>query len=959
MPHSHPQTCLSATPHDGRISDIIIHYFGCLPRAKRPRFFASLPPESQQRIRREEKRVSQLRDRLQARPESDAAARLAQFRATIGEYRNVKGWGKSNESQEEDYNSLEAGSIDTMLKAPVIYFKGGQPHQSSKIPGQWPHQKVMVSDLLDDNERSNPLMQPCEDDMVRYFHLPANNMVWVEEVMARYYHEQRPEHNDLFMNCKLGRNRTKTEMLLRTEFWQGQQNFNQNSEVHARHMRPFCDAISIDPISKDPHPKNVVLFMPYLHWETDRGRESSAEIIKDATKDNMSSIAEVVNEAQHRLSKAQDDQQDMATQLQQLHSLRPVVSTATEGPTRRKLLGDVLKQAANLLESMELYAQDQLVREYLYCQSPLHPRRTLDQSYYGALRNTGSRDRDQVVYRATTPQPHECYEHLEEKIGKCRQCQEDIRMVPRLIMVDQLWLWILDDKTVISSFPRRFGKNKPDPGAVHKSLRLRLKYSRAGEINSAYDLALIIIDECSRVFFDRTRINTRVPNLVDIFADAIRGVTYKQTAAFDQFLIYTHLASREYKRDLGDTDLATQNTLLNINPEGNLLKEAKDIMDEIHIITRIKAQQQIVMESFVKHIRQVLGPTVRLSNKRRSFGMRRSGAVSAIVNSYADLTGEESDENDDEREKKERAKWTLSRADQLLVDIQERIFELETLLENAMNTSSHLKDLLTLKQQQAGVIEAREACKQAAETVKQGRSIMLFTVITIVFLPLSFVATIFGMNALDFEETVPSLHSELVYMFSISAGIIAVSFILAFSRSALNNSFTHLVHNSWSLAFNTLMTWISVKTGMHMVSRSMAIKANALKDKENKITGQMKANVMREKSNLEKIKAMQHISGIDNKKDDDDASSTMTGKGTFRRLSSRPTGLTSPSKPVLLTPMATGMPESPASPFSPGAASPFFRSGRTPGQNGREMEDVELGRRPASQGPLVPGQGRM
>jgi hypothetical protein len=44
-----------------------------------------------------------------------------------------------------------------------------------------------------------------------------------------------------------------------------------------------------------------------------------------------------------------------------------------------------------------------------------------------------------------------------------------------------------------------------------------------------------------------------------------------------------------------------------------------------------------------------------------------------------------------------------------------------------------LKDLLTLKQQQAGVIEAREAVKQAAETLKQGQSIMLFTVVTIIF----------------------------------------------------------------------------------------------------------------------------------------------------------------------------------------------------------------------------------
>jgi hypothetical protein len=44
-----------------------------------------------------------------------------------------------------------------------------------------------------------------------------------------------------------------------------------------------------------------------------------------------------------------------------------------------------------------------------------------------------------------------------------------------------------------------------------------------------------------------------------------------------------------------------------------------------------------------------------------------------------------------------------------------------------------LKDLLALKQQQASIVEAREAVKQAQETLRQGRAIMLFTIVTIIF----------------------------------------------------------------------------------------------------------------------------------------------------------------------------------------------------------------------------------
>jgi Mg2+ and Co2+ transporter CorA len=60
-----------------------------------------------------------------------------------------------------------------------------------------------------------------------------------------------------------------------------------------------------------------------------------------------------------------------------------------------------------------------------------------------------------------------------------------------------------------------------------------------------------------------------------------------------------------------------------------------------------------------------------------------------------------------------------------------------------------LKDLLDLKQQQASIIEAKSALARADESVTQGRAIMMFTIITIIFLPLSFMSSVFGMNALE------------------------------------------------------------------------------------------------------------------------------------------------------------------------------------------------------------------
>jgi hypothetical protein len=44
-----------------------------------------------------------------------------------------------------------------------------------------------------------------------------------------------------------------------------------------------------------------------------------------------------------------------------------------------------------------------------------------------------------------------------------------------------------------------------------------------------------------------------------------------------------------------------------------------------------------------------------------------------------------------------------------------------------------LKELLNLKQQQASIVEAQAALERADESVRQGRAIMAFTMVTIFF----------------------------------------------------------------------------------------------------------------------------------------------------------------------------------------------------------------------------------
>jgi Mg2+ and Co2+ transporter CorA len=78
----------------------------------------------------------------------------------------------------------------------------------------------------------------------------------------------------------------------------------------------------------------------------------------------------------------------------------------------------------------------------------------------------------------------------------------------------------------------------------------------------------------------------------------------------------------------------------------------------------------------------------------------------------------------------------------------------------AEQTYTSLQDLLDLKQKQTSIIEARLARKDSEVSAKQGYTIMVFTFITGIFLPLSFLTSIFGLNTPELNRG--SLHIGVV-----------------------------------------------------------------------------------------------------------------------------------------------------------------------------------------------------
>lgn len=304
--------------------------------------------------------------------------------------------------------------------------------------------------------------------------------------------------------------------------------------------------------------------MPYLHWDISRKREqfaseidrivasSSLQKLEDEKRSKKARI-----DARTKLPKPDNftgphqrptaalarEHSHVMAKIENIEEAVEAKRPFTKPFESRNRLGRFLLSAARLHESMTIYRDKMLLKKYLPNNPPIHPRRTLDQAFYWTLNSTKKRDKDQVVYRGTTTRPADFHRYNVDDgvfpdhtglLGHCRTCTSNIKKVSRVVMVDQLWMWVLDEKTIITCFPKRYGANKQDYSGVHKSIRTRIESLGPTPIRTVFELALIILDECTKIFFDRTKTVDRQPQVLDEFSKAIGNIV-SPTTSHDPF----------------------------------------------------------------------------------------------------------------------------------------------------------------------------------------------------------------------------------------------------------------------------------------------------------------------------------------------------------------------------------------------------------------------------------------
>jgi hypothetical protein len=330
----------------------------------------------------------------------------------------------------------------------------------------------------------------------------------------------------------------------------------------------------------------------------------------------------------------------------------------------------------------------------------LHPRRTLDQYYYPSLQETSARDADQTLSKWTgsnIPQD-----------GKDRAGDDSL-----LVMVDQLWCWVLDAKTILSFFPSHEAQDSSPPfDDLYASVK---KYMDGCQ--TVWDLYSLLFREATTRLLS---IDSR--KLVD-FVEIYRWVTSKKAASQT-----SHLEEFQLRHSGGSDG----STFMDDQRELKLVLEVVDIFDELKMIRHLVDKQRNLLTACASALTkwspsqgaQKQPPslaTVNLANV--DVHMQAQIVMNFVLSSsHGNIEGVETIKLLSSGVAGAARDHILA-TDYMLVSLD---YDLEIIQNDALHTHKMLLDLLDLKQKTASLAEARA-------TTQQGRVIMLFTVVTIIF----------------------------------------------------------------------------------------------------------------------------------------------------------------------------------------------------------------------------------
>ncbi|KAL4747567.1 hypothetical protein BDW72DRAFT_11709 [Aspergillus terricola var. indicus] len=253
----------------------------------------------------------------------------------------------------------------------------------------------------------------------------------------------------------------------------------------------------------------------------------------------------------------------------------PILSFETQG--NLELFDDGETKVA---KSRTVFADDpQLDLASAYISHGLHPRRPLDRFSYT------SRGEDQIMLTLG-------WETMTDSHAPA-------------LMVDQLWLWILHDGTVVTCFP----DTCDEEAEYNLKAALREEVTETAQFETVEDLVGCIIN-LSVDFFARP--GPQAATFIRCFQRAINVVAHAETKLFTNFKNSASKINQEAMPDSERRNLIKN--LLEFHEESSLLMQIRDIQDELNIVKSIVEQQKLVLEQLSRAIRPDLRKRVYFGN---------------------------------------------------------------------------------------------------------------------------------------------------------------------------------------------------------------------------------------------------------------------------------------------------------------------------------------------------------
>ncbi|KAK7734810.1 hypothetical protein SLS63_004230 [Diaporthe eres] len=533
-------TCLSAERHRPR--DFLLHYLGCEQFFQREDYLASLSPEQAKQVNTRLQRIQYLRSVLEndlgegRQLVQNLTSSLASWRTTkdfqegIGRVRELRKmhFADNGLSQREVHASgrYQDYNPDLDTHAYLIRFKDG----SALIPPK---------------------------GTINYFHFPANNMLWAERAIKRYYKQKSGLASMPYPHWDTARHQAKISDAVQKE----EEKYKRDKIMNEQRLRGMRRVRQ-----RGLQLLNAQSRQPGSEWRLEnRDLEKTRAIAPRPPKRTATGAFANIMKRQGRFRRL------------------PLWSVFSTDGTGRVVagteIGQVLFDAAVLYEAMSTYREKSLIRKYLHADPPLHPRRTLEQTNAWTLSlSWHASARDQVVHRATRPKQLDFH----SVDPSTKEWRDRIRKLPRVMMIDQLWMWILDDQTVFTCFPDHgdLSHHNHLPG-IHSRIRDAILKNGKG---SPQDGILLVMQ---------------------LFRQAIRDVATKHSFGAEQYWEWARIFSRLAHTDVdnGLSDLIVP--FLDIGKEGELQGQIRSVVRDLQIMLHITKGQLEVLQKFERCILQL------------------------------------------------------------------------------------------------------------------------------------------------------------------------------------------------------------------------------------------------------------------------------------------------------------------------------------------------------------------